>query len=239
METLKIENNNTKMIAHRGLSGLEKENTAVAFIAAGNKSYYGIETDIRLTKDGEFVICHDDSLKRVAGVDMNISTSTYTELSSICLFDLETEQAKNYLKIPKLVDYLEICKKYGKKAIIEIKELFIEPDIIRLINLIKGFDFLQNTVFISFYLKNLQLIRKQNSEVRLQLLTTDLNNNIINEVRKINAGIDIEYHNLSKEQVELCHRHNIVVNVWTVNNPIVALMLITWNVDFITTNILE
>ena len=45
METLKLENNKTKMIAHRGLSGLEKENTAVAFIAAGNKSYYGIETD--------------------------------------------------------------------------------------------------------------------------------------------------------------------------------------------------
>lgn len=239
METLKLVDNKTKMIAHRGLSGLEKENTAVAFIAAGNRTYYGIETDIRLTKDGEFVICHDDSLKRVAGVDMSISTSTYDELSSICLFDLETKRPKNYLKIPKLIDYLEICKKYEKKAVIEIKEIFLEADIIRLINLVKQHNYLQNTIFISFYLKNLQLIRKQNSEVKIQFLTTDLDNNMINELRKINAGIDIEYQHLSKEQVELCHHHNIPVNVWTVNNPIVALMLITWDVDFITTNILE
>ena len=56
METLKIEKNNVKMIAHRGLSGLEKENTAVAFVAAGNKSFYGIETDIHLTKDNVFVV---------------------------------------------------------------------------------------------------------------------------------------------------------------------------------------
>ncbi|MDD2258683.1 MAG: glycerophosphodiester phosphodiesterase family protein [Bacilli bacterium] len=239
METLKLEDNNTKMIAHRGLSGLEKENTAVAFIAAGNRSYYGIETDIRLTKDGEFVISHDDNLKRVAGIDMNISNSTYDELSSICLFDLETGIPKNYLKIPTLIEYLEICKKYDKKAIIEIKELFLEKDIIRLIELVKKYNYIKNTIFISFYLKNLQLVRKQDSDVSLQFLTTDLNNNIINEIRKINAGIDIEYHILSKEQVELCHHHNIAVNVWTVNNPIVALMLITWNVDFITTNILE
>lgn len=239
METLKLEDNNVKMIAHRGLSGLEKENTAIAFIAAGNRSYYGIETDIRLTKDGEFVISHDDSLKRVAGIDMNISNSTYDELSSVCLFDLETGRPKNYLKIPKLTEYLEICKKYDKKAVIEIKELFLEKDIIRLINLVKQYNYLKNTIFISFYLKNLQLVRKQDTDVSLQFLTTDLNNNIINEVRKINAGIDIEYQSLSKEHVELCHHHNIVVNVWTVNNPIVALMLITWNVDFITTNILE
>ena len=142
METLKLENNKTKMIAHRGLSGLEKENTAIAFIAAGNKSYYGIETDVRLTKDGEFVICHDDKLQRVAGVDMSISTSSYDELSSICLFDLETGRPKNYLKIPKLTDYLEICKKYEKRAFIEIKELFLEADIVRLINLVKQHHYL-------------------------------------------------------------------------------------------------
>ena len=33
------------MIAHRGVSGLELENTCAAFVAAGNRSYFGIETD--------------------------------------------------------------------------------------------------------------------------------------------------------------------------------------------------
>ena len=40
MDSIKIDSRNTKMIAHRGLSGIEKENTNAAFIAAGNRSYF-------------------------------------------------------------------------------------------------------------------------------------------------------------------------------------------------------
>ena len=46
MDTIKINKNSVKMIAHRGLSGLEIENTNLAFGLAGNHTYYGIETDI-------------------------------------------------------------------------------------------------------------------------------------------------------------------------------------------------
>ena len=58
-----------EMIAHRGLSGLERENTCAAFIAAGNRSYYGIETDIHITRDGRFIVYHDDNTLRLTGVD--------------------------------------------------------------------------------------------------------------------------------------------------------------------------
>ena len=67
MDTIKINKNSVKMVAHRGLSGLEIENTNPAFTLAGKHSYYGIETDIRRTVDGRFVICHDDNLNRIAG----------------------------------------------------------------------------------------------------------------------------------------------------------------------------
>ena len=50
--TEKVNLANVQMIAHRGVSGLERENTNAAFIAAGNRSYYGIETDVHRTKDG-------------------------------------------------------------------------------------------------------------------------------------------------------------------------------------------
>ena len=43
-DTIRLpEHGNTKMIAHRGASCLECENTAAAFIAAGNRSYWGME----------------------------------------------------------------------------------------------------------------------------------------------------------------------------------------------------
>ena len=43
-----------KFIAHRGYSKLELENTKEAFLAAANRSYFGIETDVVKTKDGYF-----------------------------------------------------------------------------------------------------------------------------------------------------------------------------------------
>lgn len=36
MDTVKINHGNTKMIAHRGMSGIEQENTNAAFVAAEN-----------------------------------------------------------------------------------------------------------------------------------------------------------------------------------------------------------
>lgn len=51
MDTRKFKKNSVKVIAHRGLSGIERENTNAAFVAAGNRSYYGIETDVRRTAD--------------------------------------------------------------------------------------------------------------------------------------------------------------------------------------------
>ena len=66
MDTIKINKGSTRLIAHRGLSGLETENSIPAFVAAGNRSYYGVETDTHVTRDGRFIILHDDSTGRVA-----------------------------------------------------------------------------------------------------------------------------------------------------------------------------
>ena len=55
-DTIKfVSDNKPLMVAHRGVSGLEQENTHAAFVAAGNRSYWGIETDIRRTNDGRYV----------------------------------------------------------------------------------------------------------------------------------------------------------------------------------------
>ena len=57
--------------AHRGLYTQDQsvpENSMEAFraaVAAG----YGIELDIRLTKDGQVVVFHDDTLARVCGME--------------------------------------------------------------------------------------------------------------------------------------------------------------------------
>ena len=84
MDTVKIsEKHETKIIAHRGLSGIETENSAAAFVAAGNRSYYGIENDVHVTSDEKFIIIHDDDTKRVTADDYRIEQTDFATLHSL------------------------------------------------------------------------------------------------------------------------------------------------------------
>ena len=87
--TVRIEKKHVQMIAHRGLSGLERENTCAAFVAAGNRSYYGIETDIHKTKDGQFVVFHDDTTQRLTDLDWVVEERTLVELRTLRLRDMD------------------------------------------------------------------------------------------------------------------------------------------------------
>ena len=83
------EKGNVKMIAHRGLSGLERENTNAAFVAAGQRSYYGIETDVHVTADEKYIIIHDNDLKRIADIDLEVEKTNFATLREACLFDMD------------------------------------------------------------------------------------------------------------------------------------------------------
>lgn len=120
MNTEKIKKLNVKMVAHRGVSGLERENTAAAFVAAGNRSYYGIETDVHVTADKKYIIIHDDDTERVAGIKLNVEESRYKELRKIKLKDLDGSDRAD-LCFPSFDEYLDICKKYEKVCVLELK----------------------------------------------------------------------------------------------------------------------
>ena len=83
MEVIKIDSKKVKMVAHRGLSGIEVENTIDAFNLASKHTYFGIETDIHVTLDGKYIVHHDDNLERICGVDMVIEETNYDDLRKI------------------------------------------------------------------------------------------------------------------------------------------------------------
>lgn len=77
--------------AHRGLFDNDKklpENSIPAFKKA-IESGYGIELDVQLTKDRIPVVFHDDTLKRVCGVNDSAKDYTYAELTQFHLFDTD------------------------------------------------------------------------------------------------------------------------------------------------------
>ena len=62
-----INTEGTKVWAHRGASGYAPENTLEAFKKAEKMKADGVELDVQLTKDGELVVIHDETVDRVSG----------------------------------------------------------------------------------------------------------------------------------------------------------------------------
>lgn len=227
------------MIAHRGASGLEPENSHAAFIAAGNRSYYGIETDVHVTADGRYVVIHDDNTLRTTGVDMVVEESKYDDLKKLHLLDSDKENVRTELCIPDLVDYIRICKRYGKTAVLELKNSMSEGHILGIIGEIRGVDYLSNVIFISFSLENLIILRKHLPNQTIQYLVTKAEDGLIDILKANNFDVDIYHKHLSEEQVKLFKDNGIKVNVWTCNTEEVGGRMTELGVDYITTNILE
>jgi len=239
MDTFKIEKKNVRMIAHRGLSGIEQENTNAAFVAAGNRSYYGIETDIHRTADGRFVISHDDNLKRVSGEDVLLKAKTLSELQSIVLLDKDGTKNREDLRVSVLENYISICKKYGKHSVLELKTEFSDEQIAEIIEIIKSFDYLENTTFISFNYYSLMQVRRVCPTQSVQYLFSEFNDERLSKLIKDRIDVDVYYEALTKEMVDFLHQNGLKVNCWTVDDKQKAEELAEWGVDFITTNILE
>ena len=239
MNTQKIQKNNTLMIAHRGVSELERENTSLAFVAAGNRSYFGIETDIHCTSDGNFIIIHDDTTTRVTGIEKTVEETDFATLRSMKILDLDGGDTREDLRMPTLEEYVGICKKYEKVAVLELKNHMERADVHRIMDIINGLEYLGNTVFISFDFENLVYVREKAPSQTVQFLFKDVDDKIIANVKEHKFDVDVYYKSLTEEIISSLHADGIKINCWTVNEKQVAERLAGWGVDFITTNILE
>ena len=101
--------------AHRGLHSEDKsipENSLEAFRLA-SRAGYGAEMDVHLTRDGQVVVFHDDTLDRMCGVPGRIEDKSYDELKLLKLCG--TNQ-----RIPLLTEVLELYAGRGP-LIVELK----------------------------------------------------------------------------------------------------------------------
>lgn len=239
MNTIKFNKKNTLVVAHRGLSGIEKENTNAAFVAAGNRSYFGIETDVHKTLDGKYVVFHDDTTGRVAIDDMEVEKTTFDCLRNLLLTDIDGKKGRSDIRIPTLAEYIAICKKYEKVAVLELKNAFSEKEVYEIVDIIKELDYLENVIFISFCLENLVVLRAKYPEQPAQYLVDDYTDSLIDILLKNHLDLDIDYHALTEENMKALHDAGIKVNCWTCNDEKAGEQLAAWGIEFITSNILE
>ncbi|TDY05530.1 UNVERIFIED_CONTAM: glycerophosphoryl diester phosphodiesterase [Lysinibacillus xylanilyticus] len=106
----------TKIIAHRGYTEGNVENTISGLVSAASAGADLIEADIQQTVDGQFVVFHDRTLRRLTGKNGVIANMTLGELKTL------TIHANGFNdKISSLDDFIEIAKALNVSLLIELK----------------------------------------------------------------------------------------------------------------------
>ena len=231
---------NARMIAHKGYWPGTMENTVEAFTAAGERSYYGIEADTRITADGEFVMIHDATTSAVTNGEtvVTVREATWEELQNIRLYG---DGGAEY-RLARVEDYIRICKEYGKVPFLELKDGHTREELQSLIGKIESVGYLSETVFISFSWENCVLLRELLPDAKIMLLMEDddITDELIDQLAEYSIGLDIKHKRLWMQVfVEKCHLSGVELGVWTCDDAAAAEKFISWGVDYVTTNYLE
>ena len=154
-----IDADKNQIVAHRGYSTEAPENSLAAYRLACEYGFYGVECDIYVTKDGKFVCNHNPSMLHMFGVDLEIPNCTYDEIKDIDMTNGQNIDKYPNEKIPRVEEYLDIIKKYGKCAVIELKGEMQYEDLVRLSEILDSYDMNDKIEIISFNVELMVNIR--------------------------------------------------------------------------------
>ena len=109
-------------LGHRGFTPVAPENSLPSFEAAGKRGFWAIETDVRLTRDGVMVCCHNATTAARFDADLTVSECTYAELLKLTManddpFDLAMNYGKAQMIIAGLLPQFERIFNIEKKEI--------------------------------------------------------------------------------------------------------------------------
>ena len=221
-------NTMTKRIAHRGLSALAPENTEVAFRLATETDCYGIECDIWKSADGMYLVSHDNSLKRMCGVRLNITDTAYEDLITYPV--VSGSQIEDYpvQYLISLKRFFGILSKTDKYAFVEIKQELSLSELDELVSIAKEYNMSDRVCFISAHAKNVLRLRHELRfpKERIQYVhgtrprdsMVPVNEKLVELLVKHKIGLDSKWSLIDEKYVDRLHDEGLLVNVWTVKD---------------------
>ena len=214
----------TLVIAHRGASVAEPENTLAAFERAVAMGAEGIELDVRRTADDQLVVLHNPTL-----ADGRVLRST--------------DASELPPDLPRLADALDACE--GAFVNIEIKNDPRDPDFdttewvtFRLAAELAGRGGGSRWLVSSFRRETVAMMRTILPTVPTALLCVGMGaDEIAAAVTDGHRAIHPWDGALTEEQVAAAHRAGLAVNTWTCDDPARMVELMAWGIDGICTNV--
>lgn len=236
-----------RIVAHRGASHQAPENTLASIELGWQEQADAAEIDVHLTADERVVAIHDADLLRTAGLQAPV---LQTPLQTIQTLDAGSWKSPAYAgqRVPTLEQVLAIIPS-DKKLLIEIKSA--APAMVStLAKVVKaGPVSLENLTFIDFNAVRLSSVLTHLPDARCLLLAgapaeADAANwqaildRLIEQARQQGfKGLDLSRNwPWNKQMVDRIKQAGLSVDVWTVNDPALALHLAHSGVDAITTD---
>jgi glycerophosphodiester phosphodiesterase family protein len=228
------------IFAHRGFSGYYPENTMLAFQKTAEESLAdGIELDIQMTKDGELVIMHDETLDRTTNGSGYLKDYTLEELKILSVgvnvkgfFPRQTiptlREYFTWLKTTKLITNIEL-----KTSVFEYKG--IEE---KLIAMVHEFGLEEQIWYSSFNHYTIAKVKELMPEAKCGLLMDTWLMNVGSYAASQNAAtVNACSWFCCKEGVaEDLHAHGIKLQAWTPNDADLMKKLVDCGTDVLITN---
>ena len=230
------------MVAHRGDSFSYPENTSIAFASALAAGVDGIELDVRLSRDGIPVICHDATLQRFGGSTQSLRQMTAAHIQAVDVGAWKNQRFVSQ-RVPMLDQVLNQCREVT---------VFIE---------LKATNGPGRTAYHRRLLQAVvKVIAKQRAEHRVCLLCFD--GGVLQQVSQLAPTVrrvrncerlpqDVDQwlvrqpglsaacfdrRILTQAVVDTCHGHGVQVFAWSANDALAAKRLLALNVDAILTD---
>lgn len=226
------------MIAHRGLSGIAPQNSIPAVKKAIEYGYDGCEFDIHTTKDGKWVVIHNDTVDSMTDGEGKVADFTLEQIRKLRLDSGNAIEQYENLQVPTLEEVLEIIAESEITPVIEIKNCDTEylPDVKKLL---EKYKLTERAEIISFEREYLEQYRKLDSSAQMMLLTSVITEDDVNWC--VENGVDtvnFDYFNLIKciKGFSLAKQKGLRLAAWTVDNTVYKDVMVLFGVQGITTN---
>ena len=223
-----------KLVAHRAGGYLAPENSLAGIAASEAAGAYAAETDVQRTLDGYYVINHDDSFQRLAGVKRTPPTMNLLEIKGLVLVD-PNFPATTY-SVPTLGEMLDACR--GKeKLFIELKGITADQktadDVVRIV---REKDMVSEVVIISLSYRVINYVETHYPEYETGVLFFAG----VGNLSKLNCDILLlEEESVSNARIAEIHAAGKQIGVWTVNDTEGFRRFLDSAVDYIITDDLE
>jgi glycerophosphoryl diester phosphodiesterase len=212
------------VIAHRGASRAERENTVEAFRRAFEMGADAVELDVRRTVDGVLVVHHDDHLAdgrvivALESADLPEHVPTFSAALDACAGMWVNVEIKND---PDDADF-------------DPSDSIADETIAHLLNRDQDARWLISC----FRIETVDRCRRLAPQIRTAWLTTNVREGTASAlVERGHSALHPWVGTLTRDVVEECGRRGLEVNTWTCDDPPRMAELIGWGIDGICTNV--